>query len=40
VLDRKRIQIDGHIKTLGTHTVTVELHPDVVASLPVQVQSV
>jgi large subunit ribosomal protein L9 len=39
-LDRKRIQIDGHIKTLGTHTVTVELHPDVVASLPVQVESV
>jgi large subunit ribosomal protein L9 len=39
-LDRKRIRIDGHIKTLGTHTVTVELHPDVVASLPVQVQSV
>jgi large subunit ribosomal protein L9 len=40
VLDRKRIRIDGHIKTLGTHTVIVELHPDVVASLPVQVQSV
>jgi large subunit ribosomal protein L9 len=39
-LDRKRIRVDGHIKTLGTHTVTVELHPDVVASLPVQVQSV
>jgi large subunit ribosomal protein L9 len=39
-LDRKRIRIDGHIKTLGTHTVTVELHPDVVASLPVEVQSV
>jgi large subunit ribosomal protein L9 len=39
-LDRKRIQIDGHIKTLGTHTVTVDLHPDVVATVPVQVQSV
>ncbi len=32
ILDRKRIQIDGHIKTTGSHTVTVDLHPDVVAS--------
>ncbi len=39
-LDRKRIQIDGHIKTLGSHTVTVDLHPDVVASVPVTVQAV
>ncbi len=39
-LDRKRIQIDGHIKTLGSHTVTVDLHPDVVASIPVTVQAV
>ena len=36
-LDRKRIQIAGHIKTTGTHTVTVDLHPDVVASVPVTV---
>ncbi len=36
-LDRKRIQISGHIKTTGTHTVTVDLHPDVVASVPVTV---
>jgi large subunit ribosomal protein L9 len=40
VLDRKRIQIDGHIKTTGSHTVTVDLHPDVVASVPVDVQAV
>jgi len=39
-LDRKRIQIDGHIKTTGTHTVTVDLHPDVVASIPVTVKAV
>ena len=39
-LDRKRIQIDGHIKTTGTHTITVDLHPDVVASVPVVVQAV
>jgi large subunit ribosomal protein L9 len=38
-LDRKRIVIDGHIKSLGTHQVTVDLHPDVVATVPVTVQA-
>lgn len=38
LLDRKRIQLPGHIKTTGAHTVTVELHPDVVATLPVTVK--
>jgi large subunit ribosomal protein L9 len=37
VLDKKRIQLPGHIKSLGAHVVTVELHPDVVASVPVEV---
>ena len=37
LLDRKRIQLPGHIKTTGSHVVTVDLHPDVVASLPVTV---
>jgi large subunit ribosomal protein L9 len=37
LLDTKRIQLPGHIKTLGSHAVTVDLHPDVVASLPVVV---
>jgi large subunit ribosomal protein L9 len=36
-LDRKRIRTDGHIKSVGSHTVTVDLHPDVVASVPVTV---
>jgi large subunit ribosomal protein L9 len=40
LLDRKRIQLPGHIKTTGAHVVTVELHPDVVASLPVTVTGV
>jgi large subunit ribosomal protein L9 len=40
LLDRKRIQLPGHIKTTGSHLVTVELHPDVVASLPVTVTGV
>jgi large subunit ribosomal protein L9 len=40
MLDRKRIQLPGHIKTTGSHTVTVDLHPDVVASVPVNVTAV
>jgi large subunit ribosomal protein L9 len=39
-LDRKRIRVDEHIKSLGAHSVTVELHPDVVATLPVNVTEV
>jgi large subunit ribosomal protein L9 len=37
ILDRKRIHLPGHIKTVGSHDVTVELHPDVIATVPVQV---
>ena len=40
LLDKKRIQLPGHIKTVGSHTVTVDLHPDVVASVPVTVTSI
>jgi large subunit ribosomal protein L9 len=40
LIDRKRIQLPGHIKTVGAHTVTVELHPDVIASVPVNVTAV
>ncbi len=40
LLDRKRIALPGHIKTTGSHTVTVELHPDVVASVPVTVTAI
>jgi large subunit ribosomal protein L9 len=39
-LDRKRIQIDGHIKSTGAHSVTVDLHPDVVATIPLSVEAV
>src|SRR3954451_24648908 len=38
-LDRRRVAVDGHIKSLGTHQVAVELHPDVVASVPVTVEA-
>ncbi len=40
LIDRKRIQLPGHIKTVGSHTVTVDLHPDVVATVPVTVTAV
>jgi large subunit ribosomal protein L9 len=39
-IDRKRIRIDEHIKSTGSHTVTVDLHPDVVASIPLTVEAV
>lgn len=36
-VDRRRIEVDGGIKTLGDHTVRVELHPEVVAEVTVSV---
>jgi large subunit ribosomal protein L9 len=37
-LDRRRIELpSSHIKTVGTHPVTVRLHPEVTASLQVEV---
>jgi large subunit ribosomal protein L9 len=37
LVDKKRVNLPGHIKTTGAHTVTIELHPDVVATVPVTV---
>jgi large subunit ribosomal protein L9 len=36
-VDKKRVRLPGHIKTTGSHTVTIELHPEVVATVPVTV---
>ncbi len=36
-MDRKRITLDEPIKALGEHTVSMRLHPDVVAQLRVNV---
>ncbi|MFL6192967.1 MAG: 50S ribosomal protein L9 [Thermoanaerobaculia bacterium] len=36
-VDRRRIEIDGGIKTLGEHPVRIELHPEVVAQVTVSV---
>jgi large subunit ribosomal protein L9 len=37
LLDRKRVVLPGHIKAVGEHKVTVDLHPDVVATLALAV---
>ena len=36
-LDRRRVELPGHIKTTGTHTATVRLHPEVSAKINLQV---
>jgi len=36
-IDRRSVEIDGQIKTTGTHTVSVRLHPEVTADLSVEV---
>ncbi len=36
-LDRRRLELPGHIKTTGSHTVTVRLHPEVSASVALDV---
>jgi large subunit ribosomal protein L9 len=36
-LDRRIIDTGGHIKTIGSHLVTVKLHPGVTAKLTVEV---
>ena len=37
VLDRRTIETGGHIKTVGSHPVSIKLHPGVTAQLSVQV---
>src|SRR5215218_732129 len=36
-VDKRRIEIGQPIKTVGVHTVTVRLHPDVTAAVSVEV---
>lgn len=36
-IDRRRLELEGGIKTLGDHPVRVDLHPEVVAELTVSV---
>ncbi|HET7601295.1 MAG TPA: 50S ribosomal protein L9 [Gemmatimonadales bacterium] len=37
-VDRRRIELEQPIKTLGAHTVSVRLHPEVLASFDIEVQ--
>ncbi|GAB1819881.1 50S ribosomal protein L9 [Herbidospora sp. RD11066] len=37
ILDRRRIVIDNAIKTTGTHRISVKLHPEVAASVDIEV---
>ena len=37
VVDRRRIDLEGGIKTLGDHPVRIELHPEVIAEVTVGV---
>jgi large subunit ribosomal protein L9 len=36
-LDRRRLQLSGGIKSLGKHSVPVVLHPEVTATIPLEV---
>jgi large subunit ribosomal protein L9 len=36
-LDRRAVEVSGQIKTVGTHKVTVRLHPEVTTELDVNV---
>ena len=36
-LDRRRVELPGHIKTTGAYNVSVKLHPEVTATFPVNV---
>ena len=38
-LDRRRIEISTPIRTVGTHQVSVRLHPEVTATLDVEVRA-
>ena len=40
LVEKRAIEIDGHIKTLGDYPVRISLHPDVAATITVHVISV
>ena len=37
-IDKKKISIEEPIKRLGTHTVNVKIHPEIIANVTVQVE--
>ena len=38
-VDKRRIDLEGGIKTLGDHQVRIELHPDVIAEVTLTVEA-
>jgi large subunit ribosomal protein L9 len=38
-LDRRRVELPGHIKVTGKHDVTVKIHPEVTATISLDVVS-
>ena len=39
MIDRKRIQLPEPIKTLGRHTVSIKVHPEITVELAIEVVS-
>ncbi|MGX7823796.1 50S ribosomal protein L9 [Actinokineospora sp. 24-640] len=39
VLDKRAVEVDSHIKTVGKHSVSVRLHPEVHAAFTVEVSA-
>jgi large subunit ribosomal protein L9 len=39
-LDKRTIELPGHIKAVGSHQITVRLHPDVTAAFKLNVSAV
>ncbi|GAB3438061.1 50S ribosomal protein L9 [Actinophytocola sediminis] len=39
VLDKRMVELTGHIKTVGKHAISIRLHPDVTAKFTVQVSA-
>lgn len=39
VLDKRSVELSGHIKTVGKHSVSVRLHPDVTVDFQLEVTS-
>jgi len=37
VLDKRKVELSGPIKTVGTHSAKVEVHPDVTATVTLEV---
>ncbi len=37
IVDRRSIQLDEPLKSLGSYTIPIKLHPDVIAQLTVNV---